>query len=113
MSKRIAIVSELIGPKEVASALSPLCSEQDITFRVELTRNVDTGLLVAVVGAAGTVLGALITGILKLASDRGAKNVVLQGKSGRRVEAPTGLPASELEKLIEMAKGLDIDRITF
>jgi hypothetical protein len=113
MSKRIVIQSERINPKIAESALSPLGSGQDIAFKIEQSRGIDTGLLVAVVGAAGTGLGALITGILKLASDKSAKRIVLQGKNGRRVEVPTGLSDSELSKIIESAKALDVDKITF
>jgi hypothetical protein len=112
MTTRITITSEMIDQELIGSELRALRAEVGFAMRVEQSRSIGAGTLVALVGATGTALGALITGLLKLASERGAKQIILQGKSGRRVEMPVGLSKSEQQKLVDMARELDIDKIT-
>jgi hypothetical protein len=51
--------------------------------------------------------------MLKLANERGARRVVVQGSSGRRIEIPAGLPDAEVAKFIVLSKEIDVDKITF
>ena len=40
---------------------------------------------IAIVGAAGTALGALMSGVLNVAAAKGARNIVIHGRSGRKL----------------------------
>src|ERR1044072_9472161 len=55
-------------------------------------RGVDPAGLVAVVTVIGTVVGALVTGLLQIAQSRQATTIVLSGKDGSRLEIPSDLP---------------------
>jgi hypothetical protein len=59
----------------------------------------------------GTGLVALVTGILKVAAQKGSASIVLQGRSGRRVEVPANTPLHEIGEYVQLAKQLDIERI--
>ncbi|WP_323972176.1 hypothetical protein [Aeromonas hydrophila] len=74
-------------------------------------RGVDPTVLVAVVGAGGTVVGALITGLLSVLAQARAKSIIVVGKSGWRVEVPSTMTSSDLHSLIDEAKELDIEKI--
>jgi hypothetical protein len=112
MVSRVLIHSDLLSSESIAASLS-LTAGGDFRVMIERTRSVEAAVLVAMVGAGGTALGALITGILKLANERGALRVVVQGSSGRRIEIPAGLPEAEVTKLIALSKEIDVDKITF
>lgn len=75
------------------------------------TRAGDVSVLVAIVGAVGAALGALLTGLLKISEQKKAKSIIIVGKSGRRVEAPVDLPPERLRELIELCHELDIEKI--
>ena|SRR5271157_1253569 len=113
MARIASIRSELAGPDAIKQALTAKCNTDHIRFRVERTRSAEAALLVAIVGAAGTGLGALITGILKLAAEKGSRRIIIQGKSGRRIELPADSPTTDIERIVVAAKDLDIDRISF
>ena len=112
MASRVLIHSDLLSSESIAASLSPAAGG-DFHVMIERTRSVEAAILVAIVGAGGTALGALITGILKLANERGARRIVVQGSSGRRIEIPAGLPQAEVDNLIALAKEIDGDKITF
>lgn len=113
MATSISIHSELVTADVIRQSLSAQCEADGIRLRVEKTRSAEAALLIAIVGAAGTGLGALITGILKLAAEKGSRRIIIQGKSGRRIELPADAPTAEIERIVIAAKDLDVDRITF
>lgn len=112
MSSRVLVHSDLMSSESIAASLSAVAGAE-FHITIERTRSVEAAVLVAIVGAAGTALGALITGILKLANERSVQRVVVQGSSGRRIEIPAGLPQTEVDKLIALAKEIDVNKITF
>jgi hypothetical protein len=98
-----------------AEALRPLVErevrDQPIGLRVERTRSQEAAILVAIVGASGAALGALITGILRVAVQKGAQQIVIYGRSGRKIEAPAHTSREQLDDLVRIARELDVDRI--
>lgn len=85
----------------------------DARLEVIQFRAVETAILVAIVGALGTGLGALIAGALRVAAAKGQKRIVLQGESGWRVEVPADWPQERIAECAELAKTKDISRIEF
>lgn len=73
-------------------------------------RGVDPTVLVALVGVAGTALGALVTGLLKIASQKFDGCLELSGKDWS-VKVPTTVTHDELKKLIELAQSQAIEKI--
>jgi hypothetical protein len=86
-------------------------SAPDVHLELKLFRSAETAVLVAIVGSIGTGLGALITGILKVAADRHTGKIVLQGRSGRKVEFPADIPINQVNAYIQLAKELDVEQI--
>jgi hypothetical protein len=74
-------------------------------------RSIDPTVLVALVAATGTAMGALITGILKIAAHGKASTIVMYGKSGRRLEIPADLPADRVREFAQIARDLDLERL--
>lgn len=79
----------------------------------ETTRGIDPSVLVAVVGAAGTGLGALIAGALKVVEQAKAARLVIKGANGWSVEAPSDLPADQLKSIIDAAREHQVESISF
>jgi predicted ribonuclease YlaK len=71
------------------------------------TRGLEPTLLVAIVGAAGAGLGALIAGLFQVLREKSAKRIVIQAANGRRMEFPAGLSEAEINVLVEKLKMLD------
>lgn len=105
-------VRELKRDLELAlgSSASPIRLEERRSDEFSM-RN-DTVLLVALVGAAGTGIGALITGILEIARSVKSRQVTIEGKSGRKISFPADADSRLIEKYIEAAKTLDAESIT-
>ncbi len=70
-------------------------------------------VLVAIIGGSTALLGVLLGGLLKVVASTKTRNVVIQGRSGRRVEIPADTPAEKLDEYVAKAKDLDLDRIDF
>ena len=87
-----------------------------LELRKQNTRCLNTGLdpavLVAIIGVFNVGLTALIAGLFRVIDKRGKKgNIVLVGKTGRRIEIPAGMSDKEISILIEKAKELDIETL--
>jgi hypothetical protein len=112
MDALITLHSQQFSAQEFCDLLSSeLADAQDISLEVKRFRSPETAVLVAIVGAAGTGLGALITGLLRLAIQKKSNTVVIQGRHGRRIEVPVNCPSNKLEEYVKLAKDFDIDRI--
>jgi hypothetical protein len=75
-------------------------------------RGVDPTILVASIGGAGTLLGALITGLFQILKEARTSKLVIVGASGRKVEIPANASNEELARAIEAARVLDAERIS-
>ena len=64
-------------------------------------RGLDPNVLVAVVGAAGAGLGALITGLMQLRNQMAARKIVLEAQDGQKLEVPADTPMDKLDQLLE------------
>ena len=64
-------------------------------------RSIDPTLLVAIVGAAGTGLGALITGLFQVGQQIVAKKFVLETKDGQKIEVPANTPPEQIDRLLD------------
>jgi len=73
---------------------------------------IDQSILVAVLTGASSALATLVVGLLRLVERRTPTGtIVIEGRSGVRLEVPAGTPHSEIETLIDQARALAIDRI--
>jgi len=81
--------------------------------KIELVsfRGTDPTILVAVVGAVSTGLGALITGLLQVAQQSSARKIVIESEKGVRLEFPSDTKPEKIDLLIEKAKQLDAPKI--
>jgi hypothetical protein len=70
-------------------------------------RAIDPTLLVAIVGAAGTGIGALITGLFQIRQQISAKKFVLETGGGQKLEVPADTPADQIEHLLDKLKQMD------
>src|SRR5262245_9743887 len=75
-------------------------------------RGVDPALLVAVVGAAGTGLGALITGLFQIGQQMAASKFTLETASGAKLEVPANTPPEQIDHLLEKLGHRDVKKIS-
>jgi len=75
-------------------------------------RGVDPALLVAVVGAAGTGLGAIITGLFQIGQQMAAKKFTLETASGAKLEVPANTPRAQIDHLLEKLAGNEVKKIS-
>jgi hypothetical protein len=113
MARTIILQSAHISATSLEPLLKLELGAGDVRLKLERTRSLEAAILIAIVGATGTALGALITGVLKVAAQKGAQNVVIHGQSGRKIEVPADTTAERLEEFVRLAKDLDVDRIIF
>lgn len=83
--------------------LAPAAPDVQLELRAPKVkfRGLDPNVLVAVVGAAGAGLGALITGLLQLRQQMGARKIVLEAQGGQKLEVPADTPLDKLDQLLE------------
>ena len=115
MNTKIQIASSLWSLRDLMRELNAYQAEApEYTLRYEKVssryRGVDTGVLIALVGLAGTGLGALITGLFNIAAQRHGAYVELSSKDWS-VRVPAGMPSDERDRLIEQAKTQNIKKI--
>jgi hypothetical protein len=115
MKLHITLDSERLKPEELKRLLEGQLDPNDdqivldVRKRELIFRGLDPNVLVAIVAAAGTALGALITGVVEVAKQTSAKTIVIQSKNGSKLEFPAHMPSEEIDKLIEKVKKLDED----
>jgi hypothetical protein len=85
--------------------------EQSVTFTIRKPgvefRGIDPTILVALVSTIGTGLGAVIAGLFRIAREEKSKKIIIQGRSGERLEVPADTPPDEIDHLIDRIKQLD------
>jgi hypothetical protein len=96
-----------VNPSESGFTIETKVPE-DIVFRGA----VDPTILVAVVGAAGTALGALIGGLLKVAQQSGSKMIVVETRDGDRLEFPANFAPDQIDMLIKKVKALRTEKLS-
>ena len=118
MEIQIALNSTGKSLEELKAALE---SQPDVTAsgaQLELRaptkkfRGVDPALLVAIVGAAGTGLGAIITGLFQIGQQMAAKRFTLETASGAKLEVPANTPPEQIDQLLEKLAGKEVKKIS-
>jgi len=74
-------------------------------------RGLDPSVLVAIVGAVGVGLGALISGLLQLAMQTALKKIVIQSRDGAKLEIPADISEEKIVSLIEKIKKMEADTL--
>ena len=118
MEIEIALHSSGKSLEELKAALE---AEPDVTAsgaQLELRapkkkfRSVDPALLVAIVGAAGTGLGAIITGLFQIGQQMAAKKFTLETATGAKLELPANTPPEQIDHLLEKLGHSDVKKIS-
>jgi len=118
ISSKFNIVSENVTSEDLVSFLeSHLGAEKsNIKFEIpKMSRHLRSGIeqtiVVAIVGAIATGVGALLNGLLQIAIQRSINKIVIQTKSGARLEVPADTPSEKIDELLDKLKAFDIDKI--
>lgn len=95
--------------QEVKHALESQPGFSDSGTQLELRRKfraIDP-TLIAILGAAGSSLAALITGLFQLRGQIAAKKFVLETSGGQKLEVPANTPPEKIDHLLEKLKQMD------
>ena len=108
MIRKIQITSasrELATLKQELEALQASHDEYRLQYQTNASRYraPDANTLVALVGVAGTALGALVTGLLRIAAQKHEGYLEISGKDWS-VKVPANTTKDELDRLIEEAR---------
>jgi hypothetical protein len=103
---------ELKQRLEMNDGIRDSAIELRITQNRPRLRGIEPTVLVALVSAGGTALGALITGLLQVARESHSSKIVVQGKDGKRLEFPADTPLDKIEEFKKLIKELDSPSIT-
>ena len=98
---------------ELKKLLEEKTSGKEIALEIRrpaaIFRAPESSILLAIVATSGTALGALVSGILQIIKERSAKRIVIQSKSGTRLEVPRDIKSDELEVLVSKIRELESD----
>lgn len=117
-TRDIRIYSDDFRAEDLYKKLFPLIENTQTSLTLEIRdaheqyRSADQTVLVAVVGLVGTALGAIITGILKVAAQQENRKIILESKNSR-LEVPADISCEELDHLITKVKEMDLESISF
>jgi hypothetical protein len=115
MNTKIQIIARswsLLDLKRELDVYQATTSEYTLQFEKKPSRyrDIDTSVLVALVGLAGTGLGALISGLFNIAAQKHGVYLEISGKEWS-VKVPANVSASDLDRLIEQAKSKSVEKI--
>lgn len=104
----VRICSALLSPIDLKHRLERDQAIVDAQLQLEVVedrpryRGIEPTVLVAIIGAAGSALGALVSGLVQIAHESHSSTIVVQGKDGRRVEFPTDTRPERIKQLIDV-----------
>jgi hypothetical protein len=107
MEIKIALPSGTRSLQEVKDSLEANANLTASDVQLELRtakvkyRSIDPTLLVAIVGAAGTGIGALITGLLQIGQQISARKIVLEAQGGQKLEVPANTSLDKIDHLLD------------
>lgn len=90
------VLRTLSDPGLAARGISAELREPRLTFR-----GADPAIIVAVIGAAGANLAALIAGLLQLKANGKAERVTIVLASGEKVDVPADWPPDQIDRLVK------------
>src|SRR5688572_29266624 len=95
--------------QEVKQALEAQAGFSNSGTRFELRRKYRAihPTLVVILGAAGSSLAALITGLFHLRGQIAAKKFVLETGGGQKLEVPANTPVEQIDHLLDKLKQMD------
>jgi len=105
-------LQEVKAALESQPAVSASGTRLEIREKKTKYRSIDPNLLVAIVGAAGTGLGALISGLFQIGQQIAAKKFVLETHDGNKLEVPADTSPEKIDALLAKLKQSDVKKIT-
>jgi hypothetical protein len=108
----VSIISHKYPREKIRTVLTEWDSswqehEQDVGSQA---RGLEPTVLVAIVGAVGTGIGGLISGLFQLISGRKDEKIVLRSSKGATLEFPANLSSQKLDELILKLNQLEEDK---
>jgi len=106
--------NKIMSPSELIITLQKSLDDPSavqITERKSRFRNVDPTITVALIGAAGASLVALINALALVASKTSEKRIVLQSEKGTRLEIPAETDPRDVDKWIDKLKSMEQEKI--
>jgi hypothetical protein len=109
MNVRLEIVLQDIDSESVRSRLAELPEMDGVAWTTpheannKPSRVLQPAVLVAIVGAAGTALGALITGLLALAKERKV-GVISVSAGGVTISMPQNASVEQVQRVLELIR---------
>ena len=104
-------------PHELCDELSDYFSDRKVHGMIKLMaprerfRSIDTSVLVAVITASATALGALITGLLAVVKQRQAQRLLVRGRRGESIEFPLGISDKQIKGLLDILEEMDQPKV--
>ena len=114
MNKEVVIESNSASPEELRQRLESDVKGAHFETRDTGTKTRDGAsqtVLVAVIGAAGPLLGALITAVFQYFTSKKSNRKIVIESDGVRLEAPADLSARKLKSLITRLERAEKTRI--
>ena len=101
-----------------ADLRAALDEDQDVGSAVVLevraaphdTRSLDPTVLVAITSSVGTVIGAIVTGLVQLVG-RKRGTIIVHTRHGERIEVPENVAPEQLELVVSKIQALDVAHI--
>jgi hypothetical protein len=110
----VEIQVETDQPDEIQKRLKELLESEGLSAvfhrskETEGFRSIDPGTLVAIVGAIGTSLGALVTGLFSIGKQRECRKIVVR-RGETHVEIPLDASLDKVDALLALIKKSDPD----
>ena len=98
-----ALSHELINDEDLKKA--------GVNFEPLVRTRSEPGLLIAIVTVSGTVMGALITGLLGIVQKSGGSTIVIQSRHGSRLEIPASTPLKKVDFYVTKLKEMEAEQI--
>lgn len=77
----------------------------------DILKGIDPTILSASVGAAGALLGALITSVLQVLKSKLGQKIIIVSKTGARIEIPVNASPEQIDFSIGKIRELDSDEL--
>ena len=108
MPLQFSFFLDTFNEEELKSSFQELIKDDKVQLQVMQFRGMDPTILVAIVASAGTALGAFISGILDIAKQKSIKTIIIQSKSGKRIEIHADkISVAEIDALLEKIEKMD------
>ncbi|MER8895936.1 hypothetical protein [Mesorhizobium sp. M0676] len=113
----MSIESPLFSTPGLRASIEKMIADSGVEGGIQLkghpgaVRSFDASVVISLVGLAGTVLGSLIAGLIKLAGDKDGKKIVITTSNGGHIEIPVGTTPKKLAQYISALNGDDVKKL--